>query len=119
LVQYRVYSASGDSFAVWTQRGEHLLLSWVPSIQGLLSQRRFICSLDAEGWTSPALTAARGLGHMWVLWDRGGAHGSTCCSRTGPHVSALGRGWGPWQHLLLIEKSKNDTCIHVRVSKSL
>jgi hypothetical protein len=27
LVQYRVYSASGDSFAVWTQRGEHLLLS--------------------------------------------------------------------------------------------
>lgn len=33
-------------------------------------------------------------------------------------MSALGRGRGPRQHPLLVEKSKNDTCFHISLQKS-
>ena len=33
-------------------------------------------------------------------------------------MSALGRGWGPRQHPLLVEKSMNDTCFHISLQKS-
>jgi hypothetical protein len=33
-------------------------------------------------------------------------------------VSALGQEWGPQQHPLLIEKSKNDMCFHVSLQKA-
>ena len=68
---------------------------FAPSIP---AHARFICSLDAEGKHPAALTAAlRGTPAGERGWNGEGA------SR---------------QQLLLQDKSRNNTCFHVRVSKS-
>lgn len=61
LLFYCKFSASAwrmcESCAVWTQRGDCLLL-----------------------WQQLAGTDVPELSHLWVLWYGGGAHGSTRCS---------------------------------------